>query len=363
MSLFGNEEFSSEEKVTIRRLLEQKLSNEHLATRPGANGMKFTYVESWKAIELANSIFGFNGWSSSIVDITPDFMEEVGGKFRVGVTAVVRVSLKDGTFHEDVGYGISENKNKGIAIENAKKEAVSDARKRALRLFGNALGNCIYDKEHINRVKSKVKSASSSTVSYEQLRLAVDPSPPDPESNSSNSTVPLQFSPPDHPQHQQPQPQPPPQQLSQQPPPQQQQQQQQQQQPLMQTLSTQPQSLHQQMKREPQINGHTYPPTSNVSEFVDEIDDMFLSVSEESNFVQNVYQKICSNEKQLDQQSHEYIQPIKQHALISTSSSATSIIVPSHSINGAISRSQAQNVPIVPTTAESFPPDKKRRLL
>lgn len=69
-------------------------------------------------IELANSIFGFNGWSSSIVDITPDFVrprkmlfnykknlvlyqiEESQGKFRVGVTAVVKVSLKDGTSHE-----------------------------------------------------------------------------------------------------------------------------------------------------------------------------------------------------------------------------------------------------------------------
>jgi DNA repair and recombination protein RAD52 len=40
----------------------------------------------------------------------------------------------------------------GIAIENAKKEAVSDARKRCLRVFGNALGNCIYDKEHIKKV-------------------------------------------------------------------------------------------------------------------------------------------------------------------------------------------------------------------
>jgi hypothetical protein len=40
----------------------------------------------------------------------------------------------------------------GTAIENAKKEAVSDARKRALRIFGNALGNCIYDKEHIKKV-------------------------------------------------------------------------------------------------------------------------------------------------------------------------------------------------------------------
>ena len=64
---------------------------------------------------MANSIFGFDGWSSQIVDITPDFIEELkGGKtWRVGVTAVVKVMLKDGTFHEDVGYGISENPSKG----------------------------------------------------------------------------------------------------------------------------------------------------------------------------------------------------------------------------------------------------------
>lgn len=35
------------------------------------------------------------------------------GKVRVGVTAVVKVMLKDGTFHEDVGYGVCDNKNKG----------------------------------------------------------------------------------------------------------------------------------------------------------------------------------------------------------------------------------------------------------
>ncbi len=35
---------------------------------------KFTYVEGWKAIQLANQIFGFNGWSSSVVDVTPDFV-------------------------------------------------------------------------------------------------------------------------------------------------------------------------------------------------------------------------------------------------------------------------------------------------
>ncbi len=83
---------------------------------------KFTYVEGWKSIQLANQIFGFNGWSSSVVDVTPDFVrrflslysfcyssyaflylfqiEDDSSRVRVGVTAIVRVTLKDGTFHE-----------------------------------------------------------------------------------------------------------------------------------------------------------------------------------------------------------------------------------------------------------------------
>ena len=30
------------------------------------------------------------------------------GKFFVGVSAIVKVQLKDGVFHEDIGYGVSE---------------------------------------------------------------------------------------------------------------------------------------------------------------------------------------------------------------------------------------------------------------
>jgi DNA repair and recombination protein RAD52 len=179
--VFGARDFSSEEKTNIRNLLQQRLGKEHLATRQGAGGAQLTYIEGWQTIQIANSIFGFNGWSSSVVELSPDFVsllrlvflspffpsflfllvlffifqvEETQGKFRVGVTAVVKVSLKDGTSHEDVGYGLAENPRKGIAIENAKKEAVTDARKRALRLFGNALGNCIYDKGHLKRLKT-----------------------------------------------------------------------------------------------------------------------------------------------------------------------------------------------------------------
>ena len=51
--------------------------------------------------------------------------------------------LKDGTFHEDVGVGIGENKKKADAQQKAMKEAVTDARKRALKTFGNLLGSSL----------------------------------------------------------------------------------------------------------------------------------------------------------------------------------------------------------------------------
>lgn len=150
--------------------------------------VKIAYVESWKAIELANSIFGFTGWSSNIVDLTPDFIEEIGTgnnvKYRVGVTAIVKLTLKDGTFHEDVGYGVAENKNKGKAIENAKKESVTDARKRALRLFGNGLGNSVYDRCHTKSEMVNINNNVSQVVTYESLRKK------DKDSDTSSQSTP-----------------------------------------------------------------------------------------------------------------------------------------------------------------------------
>lgn len=43
------------------------------------------------------------------------------GKWCCGCFAVVRVTLKDGTFHEDIGYGTDENPKKGSCVEKAKK--------------------------------------------------------------------------------------------------------------------------------------------------------------------------------------------------------------------------------------------------
>jgi DNA repair and recombination protein RAD52 len=71
----------------------------------------------------------------------------------------VRVTLRDGTYHEDLGYGhIDNSKGKAAAFEKAKKEGTTDALKRALRHFGNVLGNCIYDKTYLAKV-TKMKVA------------------------------------------------------------------------------------------------------------------------------------------------------------------------------------------------------------
>ena len=42
--------------------------------------------------------------------------------------------LQDGIHHEDVGYGVSEGmKSKALSLEKARKEAVTDGLKRALK--------------------------------------------------------------------------------------------------------------------------------------------------------------------------------------------------------------------------------------
>ncbi|KAF9446011.1 Rad52/22 double-strand break repair protein [Macrolepiota fuliginosa MF-IS2] len=170
LSPFANESMSEETAMKIAALqvkLNQKLGPEYISQRQGPRGgPKLTYAEGWKIINLANEVFGFNGWSSNLVNVTTDFVDRnESGRYNVGVTAVVRVTLRDGVYHEDVGYGMAENSSsKGQALDKCKKEAVTDGLKRALRNFGNLMGNCLYDKAYTQEVvKMKVPPVCIST--------------------------------------------------------------------------------------------------------------------------------------------------------------------------------------------------------
>ncbi|KAL1302147.1 hypothetical protein AAFC00_002580 [Neodothiora populina] len=155
-------EYTAREIATLQSRLDKQLGPEYISTRPGAGGGKVHYLAAEKVINLANEVFGFNGWSSEIKNVQIDFVDESSsGKISLGLSVISRVTLKDGAFHEDVGYGHIENcKGKAAAFEKAKKEAATDAMKRALRNFGNVLGNCLYDKDYLARV-TKVKVAPS----------------------------------------------------------------------------------------------------------------------------------------------------------------------------------------------------------
>ncbi|KAK9766560.1 DNA repair protein rad52 [Basidiobolus ranarum] len=151
---FGRIPFTSEEFRSTKRTLSMQLGPEYVSTRAAFGGTRVAYLEGWKSINLANDMFGFNGWSSTIIDYTVDYLDVTDtGRVSLGMSCIMRVTLKDGTYHEDIGYGNIDNaKSKSQAFEKVKKEAATDALKRALRTFGNSLGNCLYDKNFLKQI-------------------------------------------------------------------------------------------------------------------------------------------------------------------------------------------------------------------
>lgn len=93
--------FSEEQVVRIQKALDEPVDAATIQFRPSAQG-SVAYVEGWKALSLANEVFGFNGWSSEILTLTTDFVDMEGGRISLGVSCMVRIHLRDGTFH-DVG--------------------------------------------------------------------------------------------------------------------------------------------------------------------------------------------------------------------------------------------------------------------
>jgi Rad52/22 family double-strand break repair protein len=61
--------------ATLQAKLNRQLGPEFISQRPGpGGGPKLTYAEGWQIINLANEVFGFDGWSSSVVNLTVDFV-------------------------------------------------------------------------------------------------------------------------------------------------------------------------------------------------------------------------------------------------------------------------------------------------
>ena len=70
-------EYTAREIATLQARLDKKLGPEYISSRPGAAGQKVHYLSADKCINLANEVFGFNGWSSSIQNIQIDFVRDL----------------------------------------------------------------------------------------------------------------------------------------------------------------------------------------------------------------------------------------------------------------------------------------------
>ncbi|KAF9582917.1 DNA repair protein rad52 [Lunasporangiospora selenospora] len=135
--------FTPEEKIRLTSDLSKFLAPDYTATRPGPGRTSLTYIEAWRIKNLANTLFGFDGWSSAISDVT------------------------------DIGCGSSEGqRSKAASLEKAKKEATTDALKRALTSYGNLLGNCLYNKNYCRYLSTQ----RSERPQFDAKDIYVDPS-------------------------------------------------------------------------------------------------------------------------------------------------------------------------------------------
>ena len=134
--------------------LKQPIKLENVAERESGWGDKVPYVESWKAIDAANRIFGFDGWNSETLEAGL-VSEDVKC---VSYIAKVRITIGN-IVKEGYGAGHGRKGSLGDKHESAIKEAESDAQKRALRQFGYQFGLSLYDS------KKAWKTANSSSSS------------------------------------------------------------------------------------------------------------------------------------------------------------------------------------------------------
>lgn len=141
---WGERELSDAQRKQAKAALSRCLGSDHISTRQGPRNTRIPYLDVSTTIRLANEAFRYDGWSSNIISITQDFIQEERGTWSCCYTALVRITLPNGCYHEGIGVGNAENTRlQADAIEKAKKSAVSDAMKRALRCFGEGLGNNI----------------------------------------------------------------------------------------------------------------------------------------------------------------------------------------------------------------------------
>lgn len=138
-----------------RQALNANLPPEKVKDREGPGGRALSYVEGWDVIDVLNGILGQGTWGYDTTATIAVPLEERQGKFgpRWCVTYVCKcyLSIEGCESIGDYGVGHGQDKDPGLAIESAIKEAATDSLKRCAKSLGHRLGLALYDKqrEHV----------------------------------------------------------------------------------------------------------------------------------------------------------------------------------------------------------------------
>ncbi len=146
--------------------LEQPLDPRRVKHRAGGGGMQLSYLKGHDIIDTANRIFGFGGWGYDLLgvefnSVAADNGEVVGGYYaaRVKLTVAGCVPIT-----EEGVCPVQEGRNPRARIDAhdmARKGAITDALKRALRCFGDQFGNSLYDTDLVDGQPRPVRTAST----------------------------------------------------------------------------------------------------------------------------------------------------------------------------------------------------------
>jgi DNA repair and recombination protein RAD52 len=146
--------------------LEAQINLSDVKYRQGGGGSQLAYLKGNQFIDKANEIFGFGNWG---IELLGDV--QLGGVPNNEGTVVghyyfvrVRLSVRGCLPIEEEGVcPVQEGRTPRAMVDAhdmARKGAVTDAMKRALRLFGDQFGNSLYDVEELAQRKKEERDRS-----------------------------------------------------------------------------------------------------------------------------------------------------------------------------------------------------------
>lgn len=129
-------------------MLREPLQASSIKERKGFGGTMLKYIKADTAIDTANRIFGFGQWGYRVVGREHCAVEDdKKGKIEY-YTCDIELSVVGSAFpFPGDGMGVVTYPYTIEMHEKARKEATSDALKRALRHYGDQFGLCLYNED------------------------------------------------------------------------------------------------------------------------------------------------------------------------------------------------------------------------